>query len=117
MHVADGCSGFGRDDDKTPIIPDDRLGILRYDSSSEEDPKTEPYTFSHACRDEPYENLKPIFKWNVGKPSNERMSLSLSIFSSLHYLLYHLAVAPVKQAVLLNLGLDRGVQYFWRRTF
>ena len=110
MIVADGCSGFGKK------IPDDRLGILRYDESSEEDPNTKSNIFGRTCKDEDYENLKPVLKWNVGKPSNERM-FSLSIFSYLHFLLCHLAVAPVKQAILLNLALDRGVQYFCRRVF
>ena len=90
MLVADGCSGFPRDKDNNPIIPDDRLGILRYDKSSTEDPTTQSNEFGRACADEPYKNLRPVLKWNVGKPSNERMFFFLSICSHSHsHFLFH----------------------------
>ena len=76
MLVADGCSGFGSDKDGKPIVPEDKLGILRYDESSTEDPTTNPNNFGNACADEPYDNLKPIVPWKIGKPSNERTSPS-----------------------------------------
>ena len=69
MRIADGCSGFSP---KYP--PEERMGILRYDDASEEVPNTVAHTYGKTCADEPYENLKPVLPWKVGKPSNERKS-------------------------------------------
>lgn len=67
MTIAKGCSGFGRD-----AILDERMGILRYNVTDHEDPSTEAHEYGKTCADEPYENLKPILPWKIGKPSNER---------------------------------------------
>ena len=67
MRIAEGCSGFGRG-----ITPKERIGILRYNDTSQEDPATKAHEYGTTCADEPYENLKPILPWRIGKPSNER---------------------------------------------
>ncbi len=67
MRIAEGCSGFVKGH-----IPEERMGILRYDHTSKQDPTTEAHTYGTTCADEPYENLKPVLPWNIGKPSNER---------------------------------------------
>ena len=48
------------------------MGILRYNDTSQEDPATKAHEYGKTCADEPYENLKPILPWRIGKPSNER---------------------------------------------
>ncbi|CAI7633965.1 unnamed protein product [Penicillium manginii] len=55
------------------------LGIIRYDSSSKEDPKTKTIvnTYPDNCRDEPMESLVPHVALDVGKP-NEIQQLNLS---------------------------------------
>ncbi|KAL8791999.1 MAG: hypothetical protein Q9195_005417 [Heterodermia aff. obscurata] len=65
MTVAKGCSGFG-----SP--PEEKIGILRYNSTCELEPTTEINKFGNSCADEPYEKLVPILPWKVGKPSNEQ---------------------------------------------
>ncbi|KAM5346271.1 hypothetical protein ACJ41O_009276 [Fusarium nematophilum] len=61
---AEGCKGFEDGNE-----PDERQGILRYNASSTRVPTTwrqgkkQGYTLD--CRDEPYEKLVPIHKWNI----------------------------------------------------
>jgi hypothetical protein len=49
--------------------PDNRTGIVVYRNSSAK-PVDFPPTFSFACRDEPYDKLVPVLRWDVGPPSN-----------------------------------------------
>lgn len=70
MTPADGCSGF--DTDYVQSDPKAEMGILRYDSRDTSDPTTSPQIYGLKCRDEKYENLKPIVPWVVGRPSNEQ---------------------------------------------
>ena len=72
MRIANGCSGFGQDKFKRDIIPEERMGILRYNNTNNDDPNTTAHEYGKTCADEPYENLKPILPWKIGKPSNER---------------------------------------------
>ena len=67
MSIADGCSGF----DKSHEL-EDEMGILRYNDTNKELPSTSAHKYGKNCADEPYENLKPILPWKIGKPSNER---------------------------------------------
>ncbi|RMZ89598.1 hypothetical protein DV736_g3178, partial [Chaetothyriales sp. CBS 134916] len=55
------------------------LGIIRYDRSSKEDPKTKTIvdTYPDNCRDEPMESLVPHVALDVGKPS-QMLQLNLS---------------------------------------
>ncbi|TAQ86576.1 hypothetical protein B7494_g5097 [Chlorociboria aeruginascens] len=57
---ADGCQGFETGND-----PDERQGILRYNSSSEAIPTSKREGFSLKCRDEEYSRLHPIHPWSV----------------------------------------------------
>ncbi|KAJ4329018.1 hypothetical protein N0V84_000590 [Fusarium piperis] len=59
---ADGCKGF-----EVGNEPDERQGILRYNASSTSVPTTwrDPYKLD--CRDEKYDNLVPVHKWNITK--------------------------------------------------
>lgn len=58
---------------------DERTGIVRYNGGLKE-PTTERNPLDNIdCADEPYEKLKPILKWNVGRPSNERMLIALCL--------------------------------------
>ena len=67
MRVANGCSGFARG-----YIPEERLGVLRYNDSSDSDPITTENSYGMDCADELYDRLVPILPWKVGKPANER---------------------------------------------
>ena len=67
MSIVEGCSGFAKD---PPL--DEKMGILRYNETDKELPTTDPHKFGKTCADEPYDNLKPILPWKIGKPSNER---------------------------------------------
>lgn len=67
MRIAEGCSGF-----ESGRIPEERMGILRYNATDNSDPVTKAHTYGKTCADEPYEDLKPILPWKIGKPSNER---------------------------------------------
>ncbi|EEU37368.1 uncharacterized protein NECHADRAFT_86298 [Fusarium vanettenii 77-13-4] len=57
---ADGCKGF-----EVGNEPDERQGILRYNASSTSVPTTWRDPYSLACRDEDYDKLVPIHKWNI----------------------------------------------------
>ncbi|KAK0508592.1 hypothetical protein JMJ35_008868 [Cladonia borealis] len=67
MRIANGCSGFALN-----VIPKEEMGILRYNDTNQEDPSTKAHEYGKECADEPYENLKPILPWRIGKPSNEQ---------------------------------------------
>ena len=67
MTIADGCSGFV----KSRVL-EDQMGILRYNATDDKDPATKAHPYGKTCADEPYDNLKPILPWRIGKPSNER---------------------------------------------
>ena len=67
MRVAEGCSGFG-----SGRIPEERMGIVRYNDTDKEPPTTDAHTYGKTCADEPYEDLKPMLPWKIGMPSNER---------------------------------------------
>ena len=67
MRIANGCSGFAQN-----VVPEEEIGILRYNDTNQEDPSTKAHEYEKACADEPYENLKLILPWKIGKPSNER---------------------------------------------
>ena len=73
MTVAKNCSGFDPDPKARP--PEEKIGILRYNSTCELEPNTTKNEFTNICADEPYKKLVPILPWNVGKPSNERMMI------------------------------------------
>ncbi|KXJ90396.1 multicopper oxidase-domain-containing protein [Microdochium bolleyi] len=60
MVAATDCKGFEDGNE-----PDERQGILRYNSSSTTVPTTFRPKYSVACRDEDYNNLKPIHKWSI----------------------------------------------------
>jgi hypothetical protein len=62
---ATNCSKFALGN-----TPDERQGILRYDSKSDVIPTTARGKFSLSCRDEPYDKLSPVFEWTVGCPAN-----------------------------------------------
>lgn len=66
---ANGCNTFATD-----RFPANTTGILRYDANNQATPTTVNGSYSLACSDEPYDKLKPILPWTIGKPSNERMS-------------------------------------------
>ncbi|KAL2674299.1 hypothetical protein Neosp_012750 [[Neocosmospora] mangrovei] len=57
---AEGCKGFEDGNE-----PDERQGILRYNASSTSVPTTWRDGYKLTCRDEKYENLVPIHKWNI----------------------------------------------------
>ena len=67
MRIAEGCSGFGKS-----YIPEERMGIVRYNDTDKGTPTTDAHTYGKTCADEPYEDLKPILPWKIGPPSNER---------------------------------------------
>ena len=70
--VAARCSGFARG-----VDPDDRTGILHYEGVSKSViPDTRRGTFNLTCSDEPYDKLKPVVPWKVGRPSNEQETWS-----------------------------------------
>ncbi|KAF2729978.1 hypothetical protein EJ04DRAFT_501328 [Polyplosphaeria fusca] len=49
----------------------ERTGILRYDKKSVAQPESSKWDdIDLRCRDEPYENLRPILEWQVGDPIN-----------------------------------------------
>ncbi|KAK3395258.1 multicopper oxidase-domain-containing protein [Podospora didyma] len=49
----------------------EQAGILRYNASSTDLPKSLPWNkMSKACSDETYSSLKPILPWTIGNPSN-----------------------------------------------
>ena len=50
--------------------PANETGIIRYHPTSLVNPTTNQTSFSIECSDEPYENLKPMFKLNVTDPVN-----------------------------------------------
>ena len=66
---ATGCSTFN-----TTRPPANTTGILRYNADNHATPTTVNGSYSLACSDEPYDKLKPILPWTIGKSSNERMS-------------------------------------------
>lgn len=68
--VAQNCSAFAA----TRALPDERIGILRYDAASPFDPLSKRHEFSTVCSDEPYGKLKPILEWKVN-PASRGMSL------------------------------------------
>lgn len=55
-------------------MPANTTGILRYNAKNHETPTTVNGSYTLKCSDEPYDKLKPILPWTVGKPSNERMT-------------------------------------------
>ncbi|KAM5469654.1 hypothetical protein MauCBS54593_004208 [Microsporum audouinii] len=61
--AGDGCSRFRKDH-----VPDERMGALYYGKKTDDLPKSEGGGYDISCRDEPYERLKPIQKWNVPDP-------------------------------------------------
>lgn len=67
MRVANGCSGFPKG-----YIPEERLGVLHYNDTSNSNPVTTANSYGKACADEPYAQLVPILPWTIGKPANER---------------------------------------------
>lgn len=67
MRIAEGCNGF-----KDGRIPEERMGILRYNATDKTAPATDAHEYGKTCADEPYEELKPMLPWKIGKPSNER---------------------------------------------
>lgn len=70
--VAANCSAFA----PTRSLPDERTGIVRYNASSPYDPLTKKEKeFERKCRDEPYNMLKPILKWNVERSSQSECML------------------------------------------
>ena len=49
----------------------EQSGILRYNSSSKSDPRSQPWRhMSCACSDETYTSLRPVVPWYVGSASN-----------------------------------------------
>ncbi|KAG8532519.1 uncharacterized protein KY384_002396 [Bacidia gigantensis] len=52
------------------INPDDKTGIIRYDTNNTDDPTSASRDFSTECQDEPYKSLVPKVPWTVGKASN-----------------------------------------------
>lgn len=66
---ANGCNTFPKD-----RMPANTTGILRYNAKDHATPTTVNGSYSLKCADEPYDKLKPILPWTVGKPSNERMT-------------------------------------------
>ena len=67
MSIADGCNGFNK---SRPL--EEKMGILRYNATDNNDPDTKANTFGTTCADEPYDKLKPMLPWKIGPPSNER---------------------------------------------
>ncbi|KAK7409407.1 hypothetical protein QQX98_008416 [Neonectria punicea] len=57
---ADQCKGFEPGNE-----PDERQGILRYDAGSKRVPTTWRPPYKKDCRDEDYEKLVPVHKWNI----------------------------------------------------
>ena len=73
--VAARCSGFARG-----VDPDDRTGILHYEGVSKSViPDTRRGTFNLTCSDEPYDKLKPVVPWKVGRPSNEQETSTFQV--------------------------------------
>ena len=68
--VASGCGSIDQNNET--------VGVIRYDSKSTKTPTTTRYQFNTSCSDEPYQSLVPVVPWNVGKPSNNSKSYSLS---------------------------------------
>lgn len=60
-------------------MPANTTGILRYNANNHATPTTVNGSYSLKCSDEPYDKLKPILPWTVGKPSNERMTRPFSL--------------------------------------
>jgi hypothetical protein len=50
--------------------PDEQMGIVRYNWTSNKSPLTEPFVFPRLCADEPYKMLNPKVEWTVGNASN-----------------------------------------------
>jgi hypothetical protein len=51
----------------------EKTGILRYNESSQDEPKSNAWTkISKACSDEPYEMLRPKIPWYVGPAANAK---------------------------------------------
>ena len=54
-----------------PDAGHEKAGILRYDSYLTATPTTTQWpNVSTVCADEPYESLKPIVPWTIGRPAN-----------------------------------------------
>ena len=65
------------------LQPNDRTGIMRYDSGNTKTPTTEAFQFSAECSEEPYESLVPIVLGYVGAKdasANDNKSASPYIF-------------------------------------
>ncbi len=62
---SEGCHNF-----QDGGIPNGREGIVYYKQGSTAYPLTAPGNYSHACRDEPFEKLRPVLAegWVVPKP-------------------------------------------------
>ncbi|RDL37140.1 uncharacterized protein BP5553_04573 [Venustampulla echinocandica] len=57
--------------------PDEKMGILRYNTTkpdSDKDPLSTPFLFDIQCADEPYEEIIPWKKWRVGNPANNDLT-------------------------------------------
>ena len=60
---ATGCAKF-----ELGGIPDERQGIIYYGNDTGKFPTTARKDISLACRDEPWDKLRPILPWTVEKP-------------------------------------------------
>lgn len=75
--VADGC---GENFTQSHY---EEAGILRYDNTSTALPTSSHWpNITRKCSDENYENLKPIFPWSVGNPSNGEFGQEWSVFGN-----------------------------------
>ncbi|KAL3293675.1 laccase 2 [Colletotrichum asianum] len=74
MVPAHGCKGFEQGNE-----PDERQGILRYNASSTSVPTTFRTNYSLACRDEHYDDLKPILRWDIQKVELDPPSMYYNI--------------------------------------
>ena len=69
------CANFPLGDD-----PDERQGIVRYDSNSKEIPTSYRYNVNINCTDEPYEKLKPVVKWAAPRtPANQQFEQGFDV--------------------------------------
>ena len=95
---ATDCSNF-----QLGGIPDERQGIVHYKENSTAYPFTARGGYSIACRDEPFDKLRPFVPWQVAPPSNpskpKRMPVTITYAD--------METDPVRDQDIFGVGVDR----------
>ena len=90
-----GCTDFEPKHNKSGY---EKVGILRYRGAPEVEPHTHQWpNLELNCVDEYYENLVPVYGWNVSKPANDKHGIgeNLTIFFKSQPSIFPLALSTL----------------------